>query len=191
MSVNFDCHIYNKKLREQTCSICLEGFQRNQDLYSHDSSKDKTDTLFHIFHSNCIAQWLGNKPACPNCNVPVHKLSDKVVGPFIPENPPEAAESYRNIPEALNAMLAQRYPRPPRVIAPLPIDLLFPYRNNPIAREIETCMGKLLKSIVSKVAAIVKSIFNFIAYIFEIFCVTLVVYAIMDSAITIAQVLST
>ncbi|CAI2380639.1 unnamed protein product [Moneuplotes crassus] len=46
---------------EETCSICLLKLTTHQDLTELKHCK-------HIFHQNCIKQWLKIEPKCPNCN---------------------------------------------------------------------------------------------------------------------------
>src|SRR4051794_23624770 len=45
--------------RSQECSVCLAAF-------APESQKRKLD-CGHVFHLNCIKQWLNIKPTCPNC----------------------------------------------------------------------------------------------------------------------------
>ena len=43
----------------ESCSICLENLQ-NGDFASHLPCQ-------HVFHADCISEWLKRTPSCPNC----------------------------------------------------------------------------------------------------------------------------
>ncbi|XP_058776959.1 E3 ubiquitin-protein ligase RING1-like [Vicia villosa] len=51
----------------QNCSICMEKF--HDDLKEDDSDDVKVSTMAcgHIFHYNCIVQWLQTSHVCPLC----------------------------------------------------------------------------------------------------------------------------
>jgi len=51
-----------QSIGDPTCTICLGDFKHN--------SKVRRLPCFHLFHRNCIDQWLlfrANRPVCPNC----------------------------------------------------------------------------------------------------------------------------
>src|SRR6186713_2063276 len=43
----------------QTCAICLEDFQKNEEV--------RTLRCFHVFHKSHIDEWLSMNPSCPLC----------------------------------------------------------------------------------------------------------------------------
>ncbi|CAI9765753.1 unnamed protein product [Fraxinus pennsylvanica] len=46
------------------CAICLESFIEGDDCKILPSCE-------HLFHANCVDQWLGRKPNCPTCRARV------------------------------------------------------------------------------------------------------------------------
>ena len=66
----FNRHLKEYLLKSETavstedCSICLEPYQENDKIVQL--------TCNHIFHKNCIREWLQNKQNnCPLCRLPV------------------------------------------------------------------------------------------------------------------------
>lgn len=51
---------WGTKGKSRTCVICLDDFVSGSTV--------KTLPCGHIFHKNCIDQWLGGHTRCPNCN---------------------------------------------------------------------------------------------------------------------------
>lgn len=51
--------------RDEACSVCLEDFKENDEVITLPCS-DR-----HIFHSQCILEWLPRNNACPLCKEPV------------------------------------------------------------------------------------------------------------------------
>ena len=51
---------YKYNGEEKTCSICLEEIKKNNLI--------KQLKCFHIYHINCINEWLNIKKICPECN---------------------------------------------------------------------------------------------------------------------------
>lgn len=49
------------------CSICLEEFQRENDVYT-------IKTCGHSFHKNCIHKWFCNSNTCPYCREQVENI---------------------------------------------------------------------------------------------------------------------
>lgn len=47
-------------LEEESCSICLDSFSVNMTVRKLTKCK-------HVFHQQCIDQWLARKGECPNC----------------------------------------------------------------------------------------------------------------------------
>ena len=57
--------IFSKKLFEiQECAICMETFKEGQDHISPLLCDER-----HMFHSDCIEEWLVKKNECPLCKV--------------------------------------------------------------------------------------------------------------------------
>ena len=50
-------HIGDKK----ECSICLENINKNHLI--------RVLKCFHIYHDECISEWLNKKKICPECNM--------------------------------------------------------------------------------------------------------------------------
>jgi E3 ubiquitin-protein ligase DOA10 len=55
----------NKDGADKTCPICFEDFQENEDVIPLPCNEK------HIFHDNCITEWLKNNNACPLCKKPI------------------------------------------------------------------------------------------------------------------------
>jgi anaphase-promoting complex subunit 11 len=47
---------------DHNCSICCLS------LFDNDKSKIVSGTCNHVFHLECISEWLSKKNKCPNCN---------------------------------------------------------------------------------------------------------------------------
>ena len=56
---------------DDACAICLENF-KNTDKVSELDCDDK-----HVFHSNCLHNWLQTKAICPLCKKPVTNATQK------------------------------------------------------------------------------------------------------------------
>ena len=60
--------VFSKKLfkdvvaQGQECIICLDEFKDGEDYVTPMACDAR-----HVFHSNCIQEWLGNKQNCPLC----------------------------------------------------------------------------------------------------------------------------
>jgi len=48
-----------------TCSICLDDFQAESECHQFH--------CFHIFHEECIGEWLAKHDSCPDCRKPITK----------------------------------------------------------------------------------------------------------------------
>jgi len=63
MKVNEDCVRYSKinipQKRKQTCSICLSNFKCSDNLYKISCN--------HLFHKDCLDEWVKHKQECPVC----------------------------------------------------------------------------------------------------------------------------
>lgn len=46
-----------------SCAICMEDFNENDDKKVAELNCSK----FHIFHVQCIKEWIKNNDTCPNC----------------------------------------------------------------------------------------------------------------------------
>ena len=53
---------FKDELAEEECSICLEKFNREEEL-------SKSTLCPHIFHTKCIQTWVAENPNCPKCRV--------------------------------------------------------------------------------------------------------------------------
>lgn len=53
---------YKENPNNETCSICLSSFQPNEDLREIKNCQ-------HLYHPECLDEWLKLKPKCPNCNL--------------------------------------------------------------------------------------------------------------------------
>ena len=51
---------FHNKLKNESCSICYEEFDECKDIV-------KLDVCSHIYHKECIKDWLINKNNCPMC----------------------------------------------------------------------------------------------------------------------------
>lgn len=61
---------YSKELEQETCSICLEGFNKKHII--------SETSCGHKFHYHCIYQWLcvdSSRPDCPCCRTSQLKLT--------------------------------------------------------------------------------------------------------------------
>ena len=56
-----------KNKRKEICCVCMENFSCNQEVYRLDCK--------HIFHKNCLDEWIKYKPECPTCRntLPLNK----------------------------------------------------------------------------------------------------------------------
>jgi len=52
-----------------TCSICLEDFQADSECHQF--------YCYHIFHEECIGEWLAKHDSCPDCRKPITKEAIK------------------------------------------------------------------------------------------------------------------
>jgi len=57
---------YDKNKKQESCSICLENYKPD-DIVVEFSCKT------HIYHENCIYEWLQSSDICPLCK---HNLMD-------------------------------------------------------------------------------------------------------------------
>lgn len=57
----------NENEQQLTCSICLTVFDKNELHVS-------TTLCSHIFHENCLNEWLKNHKTCPNCRTDVGEI---------------------------------------------------------------------------------------------------------------------
>ena len=48
-----------KNKRKEICCVCMDNFSCNQEVYRLDCK--------HIFHKNCLDEWIKYKPECPTC----------------------------------------------------------------------------------------------------------------------------
>jgi len=55
-----------------TCAICLDEYRGDQVVIS-------TERCPHVFHRDCILEWLKNNDTCPCCRVPVITKEDMAV----------------------------------------------------------------------------------------------------------------
>jgi hypothetical protein len=69
------------------CSICLSSIDKNT---------EKELTCNHIFHDNCITEWLKNKNSCPMCRAVVEIILPKTNIIIIPPDliPPDLPPTY-------------------------------------------------------------------------------------------------
>ena len=51
---------------DPTCTICLCEFEEGEDM--------TTLPCLHLFHKECLEQWLREKGTCPMCNIGVEEL---------------------------------------------------------------------------------------------------------------------
>ena len=67
---------YKNNINEKTCTICIEEFLENEQIYLLKCN--------HIYHINCIDEWIlktgESKVKCPNCNKLIY---DELNEPFI------------------------------------------------------------------------------------------------------------
>ena len=47
--------------KDENCSICMSGFEIDEKITDLECN--------HLFHTNCIAEWVMYKPECPCCRV--------------------------------------------------------------------------------------------------------------------------
>lgn len=63
MKINEDCVRYSKinipQKRKQTCSICISNFKCSDNLYKISCN--------HLFHKECLDEWVKHKQECPVC----------------------------------------------------------------------------------------------------------------------------
>lgn len=52
---------------DELCSICFEGFTIGHDII-------RLTPCRHVFHVNCIEDWLRIKALCPNCKGNIRQL---------------------------------------------------------------------------------------------------------------------
>ncbi|XP_074347248.1 putative E3 ubiquitin-protein ligase RHA4A [Apium graveolens] len=72
------------KARESLCCVCLGEFEMKEELKQLPSCK-------HIFHSNCICNWLSSSTTCPLCRCSLVVDNAKLVTPPPPPPPPQSS----------------------------------------------------------------------------------------------------
>lgn len=61
------CVASQAEIQGATCAICYEGFE------SADSRPLKLPICNHLYHENCIKEWLKLRSTCPNCRQDLHE----------------------------------------------------------------------------------------------------------------------
>jgi hypothetical protein len=51
-----------RQFQKQECSVCLSGYEENETM-----CWAKTDKCSHVFHEDCICEWLKDHDECPLC----------------------------------------------------------------------------------------------------------------------------
>jgi hypothetical protein len=80
--INFDIElitIEKSKNITENCSICLQNDQNDPNNQNDQNDQNNQNNLIktkcnHIFHKNCIEQWLNLKQICPNCRNSINIL---------------------------------------------------------------------------------------------------------------------
>ena len=66
--MNVDYKDIADKEEDFCCCICLANFKDDDHVTELKCAKK------HIFHSDCLVQWLDKKQECPLCRSPVEKI---------------------------------------------------------------------------------------------------------------------
>ena len=64
-------NIIKHKLESEICVICLDNYHSNCDNHIECSKKCYQLYCNHIFHKECIMEWLDNNMKCPLCNLSI------------------------------------------------------------------------------------------------------------------------
>jgi hypothetical protein len=74
---NISFKLYDDTFNEKSCSICLNNFIMNDELYLLQCE--------HLFHKKCLLKWFKKKQTCPICRHDIKKKIEII----IPEEPEE------------------------------------------------------------------------------------------------------
>ena len=64
-------NIEKHELESEICVICLDSFHVNCDNHGECSKKCYQLYCNHIFHKECIMEWLDTNMKCPLCNLSI------------------------------------------------------------------------------------------------------------------------
>ncbi len=65
IKINYNTYYNNKEIKEENnfCCICLQQYKIEEKIVEMYCN--------HLFHSECIDEWLNNNPTCPICRMDV------------------------------------------------------------------------------------------------------------------------
>lgn len=68
----------NNKVSEKVCVICYDSISSNP---THEEEKEKVLNCSHIFHRECIGEWLKLKHNCPVCRAHIESNTPEAPKP--------------------------------------------------------------------------------------------------------------
>jgi|GEM_PF-3660914 len=76
--VSFNPLAFREELSAESCSVCLEDFERSDELMGHkvlpqkqEEKESEQSDIYHVFHERCVGPWLARKGKCPVCIAPM------------------------------------------------------------------------------------------------------------------------
>lgn len=72
IKINVNKQVWNKSFLDKTCAICKNDCCKGEDIIEL--------TCNHVFHSDCISEWVMYKAECPVCRAKIPVLTTENVG---------------------------------------------------------------------------------------------------------------
>ena len=70
-NLDFSSYVTPIDINEGKCVICFDGLEEKEIC--------KMVTCDHVFHKECINQWLNVKQTCPCCRTGINKESEQII----------------------------------------------------------------------------------------------------------------
>lgn len=73
IKINYNAYFNNKENEEENnfCCICLQQYKIEENVIEMSCN--------HLYHSECIEEWLNNNPTCPICRTDVINENNNVI----------------------------------------------------------------------------------------------------------------
>lgn len=71
MALNFGIVRYDVSSTQKNCSICLSEYMQDEEVVEC--------ACKHIFHNECITEWLHTKQTCPLCRHNLYEQADHAI----------------------------------------------------------------------------------------------------------------